>query len=317
MVRATRFTAPAAVDAWDNWFRWRDADRLHDRTIDATWWRVANAIVSANLEGQHWARRYADAFSRWQLLPDERLLRIAGTATGLASIASPCAVLNVSAFVIAPRTRQARFDDERFAHVAGLAVRMLDDALVAMNGALSDAAELRIGLIGFADALHALGIDYAGARAVEHADLIGNTLACGTMQGALELIDERGPLGPASACQLATWQGRRVADAQRDAAARNGVRHSRLTTIDPQVRLSLLANHASDALDPRPETATGTTVAAQTAIRAAIQPWIDAPIAYPLATADAPDAKAPGSLAGADQDPSPGTTSTGPEDEKR
>ena len=309
MVRATRFTDPASVDAWDNWFRWREPDCLHDRTIDATWSRVAHAIVPReDPEGQRWAHRYIDAFSRWQLLPDERLLRMAGTGPGLTDLESPCATLNVAAFVIAPHTRQARFDGERFGHIAALAVRMLDDALTAVHGRLPHAAALRIGLIGFADALHLLGIGYDDARAVEHANMIGTTLACGTLHGALELTGERGPLGAPPQHLLSIWRDRRVPDALIDAAAWNGVRHSRLTMIEPQPRLALLANHASDALDPQPDSAPGSvahvsvepasacagnaSATARKVIRAAIQPWIDTPIDYPLMACGKRDARA-------------------------
>ncbi|HEV2607847.1 MAG TPA: hypothetical protein VGT79_07685 [Xanthomonadaceae bacterium] len=296
MVRATRFTDPDSVDAWDNWFRWRDADCLHDRTIDATWSRVANAIAPGP-DAQGWAHRYIEAFSRWQLLPDERLLRLAGTGSGLSSLEAPCAVLNVAAFVIAPRSPQARFDDEHFAGIAALAVRMLDDALIAMRRVPSQAPSLHIGMIGFADALKLLGIAYDDVRTPEIARVVGTALASGTLQGEFDLIAERGPREPASAPLLAAWRDRRAPEELVAAAARRGVRHRQLTAIESQPRLALLANGASDALDPcsvpgsraaahafsdsehacfapAPER----TAAARACIRSSIQPWIDVPL---------------------------------------
>jgi len=290
VVRATRFTDPAAVDAWDNWFRWRNGDCLHDLTIDATWWRVANAIVPRNSEGASHAHRYVDAFSRWQLLPDARLLRMAGTGHGMDSFESPCAVLNVAAFVIAPYTREARFDDEGFAGIAALAVRLLDDALVAAQRIRQDAVALRIGLIGFADALHRLGIDYEDARAIEQVELVGATLASGTLHGSLELTRERGALAAAPEHLLVSWRDRRVPGELVDTATRIGVRHSRLTAIETQPQLALLANGASDALEPRALASASSGHAplqtmsreaeanARRQLHAAIQPWIDAPI---------------------------------------
>ena len=291
MVRATRFTDPAAVDAWDSWFRWRDGDCLHDRTIDATWWRVANAIVPRSPEGLRLAHRYVDAFSRWQLLPDERLLRGAGTGACMDALESPCAVLNVAAFVTAPRTRHARFDDERFAGIAALAVRLLDDALVASRRMRADAIALRVGLIGFADALHLLGIDHEDARAIELVELVGATLASGTLQGSLELARERGALAPAPEHLLWSWRDRRVPDGLIDTAAWTGVRHSCLTAIEMQPLLASLANGASDALEPRslprardgaatthPAMSGNAGAASRRELYAAIQPWIDAPI---------------------------------------
>lgn len=305
MLPTTRFTDRAAVDAWDSWFRWRNAEGLRDRTIDATWWRVADAIAdSEGTQDRRWAYRYVDAFSRWQVLPDERLLRMAGTGPGLIPFASPSAALNVAAFVIAPLTTQARFDGERFADLASLAVRLLDDALVTMHGSTPNFSGLRIGLIGLADALHLLGIRYDDHRAVEHACAVGAALATGTLRGTTDLAQERGPIDARPIHLVALWRDRGAPDALVEAAMRNGVRHTRLTAIGLQPHLALLANNASDALDPsvpRPglgpagtESTTASTradapkasatalVTAQLAIRAAIQPWIDAPIEYPV-----------------------------------
>lgn len=308
MVPTTRFTDPAAVDAWDRWFRWRNGDGLRDRTIDATWWRVADALSAVEgTQAGTWAHRYVDAFSRWQLLPDERLLRMAGTDTGLRAFDAPTATLNVAAFVTAPLTGQARFDGERFARVAALAVRLLDDALVTMQGTAGSFAGLRIGLIGLADALHLLGTAYDGTGAAEQARAVGRALASGTLQGSIELASERGPIDASPRHLVALWRDRGTAEALIEQALCRGVRHTRLTAVALQPRLALLSNNASDALDPAPPRRLhghdqaayqrGAPVAidaeagltAQLAIRAAIQPWIDAAIDYPLTMSSDPD----------------------------
>ena len=299
MARATRFTDPASVDAWDQWFRWRDAECLHDRTIDATWLRVANAIVPTDdAKASQWVDRYVDAFSRWQLLPDQRLLRNAGAGVFLELLEAPVAVLNVAAFVIAPCSRQARFDDERFADIAALAVRMLDDALVAAHGPDMPCTDLQIGLIGFADALHLLGIGYDTAHASECANTLGAVLHAGVVQGEMDLIEARGALGPPPDVLLERWRDRRVSEATIKHATTGRIRHCALTAIVPQPRLALLANRASDALDPHTMPGTNSSgramnavtcacgsleaehrAAARRSILAAIQPWIDMPIA--------------------------------------
>lgn len=287
----TRFSDPVAVDAWDRWFRWRNAGGLCDRTIDATWWRVAGAIVPC--DGTPWAHRYVDAFSRWQLLPDERLLRTAGTGAEPDSLDPPSAALNVAAFVIAPLTHQARFDDAHFSRIASMSVRLLDDALVSTPGLAPAGSGLRIGLIGFADALYLQGIRYDDARAEEQARAVGKALAVGTLRGATELARERGATAKDPAQLAALCRDRDLPLALVDDARRQGVRHTRLTVVERQPRLALLANNASDALDPPPPRQRHALdkrtrpdedmVAAQLAIRSAIQPWIDAPIEYPLA----------------------------------
>lgn len=304
MSPTTRFTDPTAVDAWDRWFRWRNSDSLRDRTIDDTWWRVADALTAVDgAQAQTWAQRYVDAFSRWQLLPDERLLRMAGTDTGLRPFDSPAATLNVAAFVVAPLTRQARFDGERFAGIAGLAVRLLDDALVTMHGPTSTFADLRIGLIGLADALQLLGVAYDGAGAAEQSRTVGKAFAAGTLQGTIELAGERGPIDGSPGQRVARWRDRGTPEALIEDALCRGVRHHRLTAIALQPRLTLLSNNASDALDPAPprrdQGSGGTSsnsaidsqamLTAQLAIRAAIQPWIDVPIDYPFVMSGKPD----------------------------
>jgi ribonucleotide reductase alpha subunit len=303
-----RFTDPAAGDAWHRCFRRRNSDGLRDRTIDATWWRVADTLAAVEgTQARTWARRYVDAFSRWQLLPDERLLRMAGTDTGLRPFDSPGAALNVAAFVAAPLTRQARFDRARFAGIAALAVRLLDDALVTMHGARPALTDLRIGLTGLADALHLLGMTYDGTGAAEQSRDVGKALATGTLQGSVELANERGPINDNPRHRVTLWRDRGIPEALIEDALCRGIRHSRLTAIALQPRLALLSNNASDALDPAPprrphgrgEASNAsyaasaidaeTMVTAQLAIRAAIQPWIDAPIDYPLAMGGEPD----------------------------
>lgn len=307
MIANTRFTDSAAADAWDRWFRWRDGDSVHDRTVDATWSRVATALAAAEgPQAQTWADRYVDAFSRWQLLPDERFLRLAGTGSELPAI-EPCATLNVAAFVIAPMTRQARFDGERFVGTAALAVRLVDDALVTMHGVAATFADLRISLVGLADALHLLGIAYDETRAAEQTRAVGKALATGTLQGTTELAGERGPIDDCPRHRAALWRDRGTPETLIEDALSRGVRHNQLTAIEPRPRLALLSNNASDALDPaQPHRPPGSseeprnpiagssldaeaTISAQLAIRAAIQPWIDAPIDYPLAMCGKPD----------------------------
>jgi ribonucleoside-diphosphate reductase alpha chain len=297
-VRATKFTHPASVDTWDQWFRWRDADGLHDRTIDATWERAARALVPpGQAAGAQRASRYVEAFGRWQLLPDERLLRIAGTGEPLGKLESPRAVLNAAAFVIAPGTRQARLDTERFVEVATLAVTLLDDASLCAEEPKDPRTTFRIGVIGFADALHLLGADYLSGTAIELSRTLGAALAMGTVHGELQAIEERGPLRAASKRTLTAWRKRGVPEPMLVRIALEGLRHDKLTAIVSQPLLALLANQASDALDPHPATdgfsgqkasdpntcgcarhLKTELAAARRAIHAAIQPWIDAPI---------------------------------------
>lgn len=294
MVAVTRFTDPIAVDTWDTWFRWREGGALRDFTIDATWWRVAEALASAEgTQARLWAHRYVDAFSRWRLLPDERLLQSAGTDATIPDFDRPAAVLNVAAFVVASSTLRTHFDRDRFADTAAMAVRLLDDAL-GLHSSLQPSTGLRIGVIGLADALRLLGLPYASAQAQLQAREVASALAEGTLRGAVELAGERGVPDPHPDRHFleALWRARGVSDWLIQEGLRYGVRHAALTAIDPHPRLASLANSVNDALDPSPVRAGDEGLldaesfrTAQLGLRAAMQPWIDAPIDYPLAEA--------------------------------
>lgn len=300
----TQFTDAAAVEAWDAWFRWRDAQGLRDRTIASTWARVAGSIATAEgASAGTWSQRYVRAFNRWRLLPDERLLRSAGT--GVApdlTHPAPAAVVNVAKFVSAPSTARARLESQALADMAALAVRLLDDAWIGAGSQAPDAmgAEppgLRIGPIGMAGALERLGIGYGSIAAIAQAREVASALAVGTLRGSVELARERGPVACDLDCLEARWRARGMPEPLIADALRWGVRHERLTCIDSHPRLALLADNASDALDPvthrsparldgkdrdGPHASAAGTLRAQIELRAAMQPWIDAPIDYPL-----------------------------------
>lgn len=308
MSPATCFTDPAAVEAWDRWFRWRDDGGLRDLTVDATWQRVADAIAGAEgEEAPSWSRRFIDAFSRWRLLPDARLLHLAGTGNKVDDLDDPAAVLNAAAFVRWPDTLRATFERESFVATAALAVRLLDDVLLSC-ARVSAGTQPRLGLIGVADALQMLSLPYDSAGARQCASDMASALAEGALLGATDLARERGP-ADCDRQQLAQrWRRAGAPGSLVEAVLRWGMRFSRLTQIEPQPQLALLANDASDALDPRlantglptrhavhegestrrDETAE-TLVQAQIELRAAMQPWIDRPIDYPLYSSSAPD----------------------------
>lgn len=324
----TRFFEPMAVDAWDAWFRWRDMSGLHDLTIDATWDRVADAIarVEDRMAGQ-WAQRFADAFAAWQLLPNEILLRDAGTGAALPPQDAPAAVLNIAAFVRAPVGMVPSLDCDRLFSVAALAVRMLDDVLLAATPPPAKTSGLRIGVIGMANALFRLGLRYDSDAGRRQAAEIAQTLAEGCLHGAITLAAERGHPDQNRHRLALRWRDRSISPELIADGLHWGVRHSRLTAIQSHPRLALLANNVADALDPvlgrdrigrhrtydglpssghysgierrgtynkayaaePAETLESVPIKARIELRAIVQPWIDAPIEYLFAALQEPD----------------------------
>lgn len=323
------FIELAAVEAWDAWFRWREQADLHDVSIEDTWWRVSAALAAVEPAGDSatWQTRFMDAFASWQLLPDERLLTDAGTGRPVHHDGKLYAGLNAASFVPADRAATSAPDLIALGDCASLAVRALDNAALQAGVATP---HLHIGMIGVADALALLGLRYNSDRGRMQAASMARALADGCLRGSTLLAMARGGHDGDTRAAIARAELRGApTDLLRD-AARLGLRHTQLTAITPQPRLALLANDVADAVDPlrgenhanviaaaggrwrtirssgyalnvlqadrtgreKPDTLPNLPWMAQIAMRAAVQPWIDEPIDYPLlATNDLGDAE--------------------------
>ena len=254
MSSPTAFTLPEAVDVWDAEFRWRDGRRLRDLTIDDTWRRIAEQAAAVESSQRNvWSFHFIDGFSRWRLLPAEDILRTFGTGRPMPALTEPGAVLNVAAFVVKQPVADARFDSERFVAIASLAVRFLDD-VAAATGTEPKPRRLRIGLIGLADALDALGLDYDSAPARKHGASVARALAEGCLRGSVELAADRGRCVPLEDClaRAPLMRARGMPEWLVERALRVGLCHDALTALDPHPSLARLANGVCDAIDPLP-----------------------------------------------------------------
>ncbi|SDR03906.1 Ribonucleotide reductase, barrel domain [Pseudoxanthomonas sp. CF125] len=289
----TKFTTAIAVDTWDAHFRWRVGDDLHDRTIDATWRRVASAV--AGVEGDDagkWEQRFVEAFQDWRIVPDARLLKWAGTGVTSIRLHDPRATLNLGAFVVRPHISQPYFDYEAFSDMAALAVRFLDDAWLTYEDK-SPVTAVCVGVMGFADALAALGLPYVSEQACEFASAVGEALSIACSKSSLRLMQERG------CCRSSAGADECESVHNPCQSSRGAARHPRTTAIQAQPLIALFANNASDALDPLSGSAwdlashlqlpaqadapdTQQMLLQQIRIRSLLQSWIDAPIDYPL-----------------------------------
>jgi hypothetical protein len=176
---STEFRDARAVETWDAFFRWREDGVLRDVTIDDTWARVARALT----QNEARAAAYRDAFSRWRLLPDARLLRYAGTATPPHLVGRIDAVVNVAAFVA-----RRSFDHTAFAQVAALAKSLVNDAGAFCASGVPLAPS--IGLIGFEEARIDLGLAAGSRETGEFAMRIAATLAAHAGRGATALTPQ-------------------------------------------------------------------------------------------------------------------------------
>ncbi|MFT3791779.1 MAG: hypothetical protein QM741_12060 [Rudaea sp.] len=287
------FVAPAAVEAWDAWFRWRENGVLRDDTIEATWQRVAATLATVEPGGERCAfeRRLLDAFADWRLLLDERILAAAGTEATPWPDDGLVAVLNLAGFVRPSPASQAVIDCAAVKHCAGLAAHALDNAIVLRRDSHRTAKRLRIGVIGLADALALLGLDYACAEARMQARRIAQALAEGSLDATIALAESR---GRALRCDAAWFERARLRETPTDLVARarrHGLRHIGLTAITPQPRLARFANDVGDAIHPLATAARGgsgpakrvrASVPSQLDMRAAMQPWMDESLSLPV-----------------------------------
>jgi ribonucleoside-diphosphate reductase alpha chain len=245
------FIDPTAVEAWDAWFRWRSNGELRDLTVEASWDRVAEALAAVEPEGADaWRQRFCHAMAGWRLLPDARVLATAGTGRCEWPGTDLVAELNLAAFVRDAFREAAHFDEAAFRECAGLAVRLLDNALALSSDAPVDAPRLRIGFIGLGDALEMLGLGYGTPGASELATCAAAVLAEAAFEVSVSLAGERGARVSLDPARRACAEQRGFPAALVAEAERLGLRHAALTAIDSQPRLALLANNVADALDP-------------------------------------------------------------------
>lgn len=270
----------------------------------------------------HWERRLLEACTDWRLLLDERILAHAGTWLPTWPHDRLNAVLNPAVFVSAPFTRSASFRHDAFEATAALAVHALDNASM-LAGRGQHGIHLQVGLIGLADALAQLGHAYDSDQGRRSAQGIARALPRGCLQESLSLGRERGAWLPAAEAPLQCHRGGRLDGRAGGPLGADTFRHALLTAIEPQPKLALFANNVADAIDPLLARgsvrviADGQTVravasagyamnlagrlqagqalhqlgaevtamlpGAQSAMRNAIQGWIDRPIRYPLA----------------------------------
>jgi len=291
------FVTPVAVEAWDTWFRWRENGTLRDDTVDATWRRVASTLASVEPEVERGAfeLRLFDTLATWRLLLDERLLATAGTGKESWPDDDLAATLNIVGFVRESGTPEAKVDLAALKDCAELATHALDNAILFRAGAKQQPKNLRIGIIGFAEALALLGLDYNGVEACRQAQSIAQSLAEGCLRASIALAEVRGT----SVCCDEAWIEkaylRRLPADLIERAERHGLRHVSLTSISPRPRLAKFANDTSDAVLPLiaggallthrgswQDVLLAAPVAAQLEIRGAMQPWIDEPISCPV-----------------------------------
>ncbi|MET3650595.1 hypothetical protein [Dyella japonica] len=246
MSKTPEFIDVCAVEAWDAWFRWRERDELKDVSIQDTWGRVARALATRDTE-----QRLLDAMETWRLLLDERILATAGTQLEAWPDNELAAVINVVVFVGEPGMPGDSLDLAAIERTASLAVEILENAIQkARLPSAQTGHKLRIGLIGFADALALMDIPYASQCARLLARKVSLSMARGSLKQSIDLARQLGPRVEISEQASIASRLRELAPDLAQEAALHGLRHYQLTAVAPHPRLARLANNVADAIDP-------------------------------------------------------------------
>ncbi len=166
--------------------------------------------------------------------------------------------MNLTRFVTAPFTPNARFDISRLRDHVRLAVRMLDNIidisgypLPAQRAEAFAKRRLGLGITGLANALMMCGLRYASPPALAATESWLKALKEAAYEASADLAAEKGAF-PAYQREpiLEAPNVAALPDGLRDKIARQGLRNGCLTTIAPTGTTSLLAGNISSGIEP-------------------------------------------------------------------
>jgi ribonucleoside-diphosphate reductase alpha chain len=170
------------------------------------------------------------------------------------------ASIDLTRFVHAPFTAQARFDSAALGAVVAVAVRMLDNVLDATVWPLPQqgreaAAKRRIGLgfTGLGDALLMLTLRYDAEEGRRMAAAIARDMRDASYLASVQLAREKGafPLFDAEQYLAAPRFASRLPQELKTAIRQQGIRNSHLLAIAPTGTISLaFADNASNGIEP-------------------------------------------------------------------
>ncbi|HJV82359.1 adenosylcobalamin-dependent ribonucleoside-diphosphate reductase, partial [Noviherbaspirillum sp.] len=167
--------------------------------------------------------------------------------------------LNLTAYVEEPFSEDAKFNFETLAKVTKIAVRMLDNVLIATKWPLQEQAReadakrrLGLGFTGLGDALIMLGVCYDTEEGRKLAGEISRVMRDAAYEGSIDLAKERGAFPLFDADKYLTGGfASRLPESLKDAIRKHGIRNSHLTSIAPTGTISLaFADNASNGIEP-------------------------------------------------------------------
>lgn len=165
--------------------------------------------------------------------------------------------INLTQFVSAPFSAQAKMDWEKLENVTRIATRFLDNVIDVSHYPLKAQREqalgtrrIGLGMTGLADALVMLGIGYGDAESIILVQEIMRRIAEMTWHTSIELAREKASFPFFTQDYLRGEFVRQLSAELRKELAQSGVRNSHHNTIAPTGTISLLANNVSNGIEP-------------------------------------------------------------------
>lgn len=166
--------------------------------------------------------------------------------------------LNLTRFVIAPFTDEARLDVARLQEVAAIAIRFLDNVVDVSNYPIAQQRaealakrRLGLGVTGLANALFMCGLRYGSAAAVEVNKSWMRSIEQAALTASIELSEEKGAFPKFNAvAYLETDYAQKLPEELRTAISKFGLRNGLTTSIAPTGTISLLAGNVSSGIEP-------------------------------------------------------------------
>jgi ribonucleoside-diphosphate reductase alpha chain len=165
--------------------------------------------------------------------------------------------INLTQFVAAPFTAQAKLNWQKLEDITKTATRFLDNVidvshypLLAQEEAAYKTRRIGLGVTGLADVFVMLGIRYGSAESVALARDIMQKISVVTWTTSIELAREKGAFPMYQPEYLRGEFVKNLDDNLQRELAKHGVRNSHHNTIAPAGTISLLANNISNGIEP-------------------------------------------------------------------
>lgn len=199
---------------------------------------------------------YWDRVENWNLLSDYENFRFVGV--------NPCGEeplpnggscllgsLNLSEFVIAPFTQNARFDIEKFGEAVRIATRGLNEVLdegmplhplQVQRDSAHDWRQIGLGIMGLADMLVKLGVTYGSTKSLAICEMIAFELLNKSVYESAMLAKEEGafPMFDLDKLRKSPFYMQNIHGDVKEVVEKYGMRNSQLLTIAPTGSISTM-----------------------------------------------------------------------------